>query len=599
MIKNSMRFISLRIKILRLVIPMIVVLGILFIFVVLNVFQKQIKREVEARSKFISRKIADDAIGYIVKDNIIGLTSYLDGVISLDKELAQPNLAYIFILDKSGNIIAHTFGDTFPIELKDANKTGSNKRENWVLLETEKGLVLDIAVPVQNGVLGYVRLGVSEQYVVNVINHAMLLMAGIIILSVISVSVLVLFFVNNWFKPIGELTKGVGIIGAGDLLYKVGVKSNDEVGQLASAFDKMTENLYKTTVSLDELLFERSVRKQAETRFSDLVNSLNAGVFLNIVGEDGTFADVNPAMIKICEADSREELLKFGINTLCVDRLKYMVLIGKLAKEGSVKDEEIELSSLKGRRFWAKITAVQRRNDNGKTFFEGTLEDITERREAVDKLRRNYDIQAVLNRLLSVSLKVASLDELLEYALNEVLDISWLSLESKGGVFLIEDDPHTLVLKVQRNLAVPLQTMCKFVALGRCLCGRAAQTGELVFSDHVDERHENVYTNMPSHGHYCVPLVLTGGNVMGVLNLYIKSEYHRDPKEESFLMTLANVIAMIIQRKKMEDKLLDKVEEIDKLNHFMVGRERRIIELKKEVDDILKDAGRPPRYNIV
>jgi PAS domain S-box-containing protein len=578
---------------------MIIVLGILFIFIVLNVFEKQIKREVEARSKFISRKIADDAVAYIVRDNIIGLTSYLDGVILLDKELAQPNLAYIFILDKSGNIIAHTFGDTFPIELKDANKTGSNKRENWVLLQTEKGLVLDIAVPVQNGVLGYVRLGVSEQYVVNVINHAMLLMAGIIILSVISVSALVFFFVNNWFKPIGELTKGVGIIGAGDLRYKVGVKSNDEVGQLASAFDKMTENLYKTTVSLDELLRERAVRKQAETRFSDLVDSLNVGVFLNIIGEDGTFADVNPAMIKICEANSREELLKFGINTLCVDRLKYMLLIGKLAKEGSVKDEEIELTSLKGRKFWAKITAVERRNDNGKTFFEGTLEDITERREATDKLKRNYDIQAALNKILSISLERLSLDELLEYAIDEILDISWLALESKGAIFLIEDDPHTLVLKVQRNLAVPLQTMCKFIALGRCLCGRAAKTGELVFSDHVDERHENVYTNMPSHGHYCVPLALTGGNVLGVLNLYIKSGYRRDPKEEGFLMTLANVIAMIIQRKRMEDKLLDKVEEIDKLNHFMIGRERRIIELKKEVDGILKEAGRPPRYNIV
>jgi len=42
-------------------------------------------------------------------------------------------------------------------------------------------------------------------------------------------------------KPIEKLRKATSEVAGGNLDYKTGVKSEDEVGQLAAAFDKMTE----------------------------------------------------------------------------------------------------------------------------------------------------------------------------------------------------------------------------------------------------------------------------------------------------------------------------------------------------------------------
>ncbi len=65
-------------------------------------------------------------------------------------------------------------------------------------------------------------------------------------------------------KPLDELTKGVGIIGKGDLEHKVEIKAKDELGELAAAFNKMTQSLKKITTSRDELDREVTERKRAE-----------------------------------------------------------------------------------------------------------------------------------------------------------------------------------------------------------------------------------------------------------------------------------------------------------------------------------------------
>jgi len=63
---------------------------------------------------------------------------------------------------------------------------------------------------------------------------------------------------------IHKLHVGTEIIGAGNLDYKVGTDAKDEIGQLSRAFDKMTEDLKKSTTSIDNLNKEISERKKIE-----------------------------------------------------------------------------------------------------------------------------------------------------------------------------------------------------------------------------------------------------------------------------------------------------------------------------------------------
>jgi len=45
--------------------------------------------------------------------------------------------------------------------------------------------------------------------------------------------------------------------------------------------------------------------------------------------------------------------------------------------------------------------------------------------------------------------------------------------------------------------------------------------------------------------------------------------------------------------------LKQKYAEIDRFNQLAVGRELRMIELKEEINELLKVAGKPPKYKIV
>ncbi|MBU1101830.1 MAG: PAS domain S-box protein [Bacteroidetes bacterium] len=54
----------------------------------------------------------------------------------------------------------------------------------------------------------------------------------------------------------------------------------------------------------------------------------------------------------------------------------------------------------------------------------------------------------------------------------------------------------------------------------------------------------------------------------------------------------------ITERKKVEKELKEQMEEITRFNKLMVGRENKMIELKKEINALLEEEGKPSKYNI-
>ncbi len=210
-----------------------------------------------------------------------------------------------------------------------------------------------------------------------------------------------------------------------------------------------------------------------------------------------------------------------------------------IKKDGTVFSIELSVSAVKLKGKWKALSIVR---------------DVTERKEAEERIRRDYHAQRVISSILRISLEPVSLEEQLERTLDVILSIPWLSLQSKGCIYLVEDLPDVLVMKAQRSLHESLLTACENVPFGRCLCGLAASTHEIVFTDCVDDRHETQYQGILPHGHYCVP-VMSGEKVLGVANLYVKEGHKREQMEEEFLLAVANTLAGIIERKQAEEEL--------------------------------------------
>lgn len=203
-----------------------------------------------------------------------------------------------------------------------------------------------------------------------------------------------------------------------------------------------------------------------------------------------------------------------------------------------------------------------------------------------NKLQKCYMMLDILNKSLHHSLRINTMEVVLKQFIEQITSIPWFTLESQGGIFMVESDPDVLVLKAQNGLPEALQSMCAKVPFGRCLCGRAASTGEVVFSDCIDARHENIYDGISPHGHYCVPIKSKEKKTLGVILLYLRENHRRDEKEQNFLMAIADALAGIIELKQTIQALSEREEELAlKANHLKETNSALHVLLRKMEDD--------------
>jgi two-component system cell cycle sensor histidine kinase/response regulator CckA len=138
-----------------------------------------------------------------------------------------------------------------------------------------------------------------------------ILLGLVILLTGVLVS---FFFARGMLRPVRDLVLGTREIGSGNLDYRIKIKSSDEIGNLADAFNKMAQDLKRTTASRDQLAAEINERRQAERalreseeKFSKVFHYAPMMISVSQI-EDGTYLDVNN---KFCEVSgfTREEAI--------------------------------------------------------------------------------------------------------------------------------------------------------------------------------------------------------------------------------------------------------------------------------------------------
>lgn len=225
-----------------------------------------------------------------------------------------------------------------------------------------------------------------------------------------------------------------------------------------------------------------------------------------------------------------------------------------LRKDGTEFPADISLSPL---------------DTEGELLATGAIRDITERKRAEDLIERNYHIQRVISSVLKISLEPVPLGEQMEQVLDLLCSVPGLALQSKGAIYLVEDEPDVLVLKAPRKGGPdPSQPPCERIAFGKCLCGQAAAGCATVFADCVDDRHEIRYRSAPPHGHYCVPIA-SGGETLGLINVFVSEGHTRSSEEEEFLASVANTLAGVITRERAtreKARLREQLADAEKLS---------------------------------
>jgi PAS domain S-box-containing protein len=327
------------------------------------------------------------------------------------------------------------------------------------------------------------------------------------------------------------------------------------------------ENLVdERTQKLEEEIVER---QQAEQKSRDLLDG--APDAMALVDTNGKIVLVNKRMEKLFNF-TRKELLHKNINILIPERFreKHGFHVKNYFADFRTRPmgtgHEIFGFTKDGKEFPADISLSPLKTKDG-VFVLADIRDITERRKSEERIKKSYYFENTINTVLKTSLKQLSLGELLERILDSMLAIPMLSLDKIGSIYLVEDKPEHLVLKAHRGYDDALVNKCAKIPFGKCLCGKAAETSNIVFSNCLTECHE-CYEGISPHGHYCIPII-SGKKVLGVLNLVLREGHERDQQEEEFLSSIAATLAGIIERKEVElekEKLQYQLIESEKLS---------------------------------
>jgi PAS domain S-box-containing protein/putative nucleotidyltransferase with HDIG domain len=130
-------------------------------------------------------------------------------------------------------------------------------------------------------------------------------------------------------------------------------------------------------------------RKFMEERYRRIVENAQNGIYQSTL--EGKFIMANQSMARILGYDSPEDLIS-GItdisHQLYANFDECMQFVEMMEKQGLVKNFEVRFRRKDGRIIWVSRTTQVVRNENGEVlYYEGIIEDITDRKDSLDRLR--------------------------------------------------------------------------------------------------------------------------------------------------------------------------------------------------------------------
>ncbi len=199
----------------------------------------------------------------------------------LARESREHGISYIYIQDREGSILAHTFEPHFPPEFVDLNgiERVLPPGQRVQLLEkfqfkSAAGLVdaTDIAAPIGDGSLGVVHVGMNRADIADVIaaeRSALYGRSGVVALLGVLLGAAVVIFVVA--RPIQRLSRAARRAASGDFsAVDLGPSGNDEIGALTNTFRDMLgqikqrdEALAAHNETLEQTVLDRTIELTA------------------------------------------------------------------------------------------------------------------------------------------------------------------------------------------------------------------------------------------------------------------------------------------------------------------------------------------------
>ncbi len=232
-----------------------------------------------------------------------------------------------------------------------------------------------------------------------------------------------------------------------------------------------------------------------------------------------------------------------------------------------------------------------------------TFVDITERERTKRDLAEDL---AATERLRQVGERVVD-DAGMEGLFSDIVDAAiFVTHADAGMVQLLDEDRHILRVLAWKGINRELvDQLADLDVDNQTSCGVALRTGRRTFVDYTADNGADAEEWDRWHrevaGLRCgqsTPLIARSGRTIGIITTYWKAPHSATERELRFLDILARQAADAVEHLQAMEALRAHVDELQRFNQAAVGRETRMIELKKEINELAHRLGESPRYSL-
>ncbi len=194
------------------------------------------------QGEMLGRTIGEVAAEKLIEDDIVALKA------GIEKFRYLGNVQYILIEDFNNQIITDTYNKKIPKEVRNVQLFQKNYENKTVVryidVTSENTHVYDIYVPIKEGLLGFVRVGMDQAWVREKVFRNLVYLGFVFFIgSLLAIIIIYIVVTSQITRPIALLTESANRISLGEVDRPVQITVKNEVGVLAEAIERMRESL--------------------------------------------------------------------------------------------------------------------------------------------------------------------------------------------------------------------------------------------------------------------------------------------------------------------------------------------------------------------
>ena len=306
---------------------------------------------------------------------------------------------------------------------------------------------------------------------------------------------------------------------------------------------------------------EQQSLQAAEEKYRTIFDGAIEGIFQSTPG--GRFLTVNPALAHMWGYASPEEMIDTvkdisqQVYSDSQDRLEFM---RQIKENGEVRGFDYQARHKNGELIWVSENARTVRDANGTLlYYEGNIQDITDRKQSEESLRRKTEELAALQATV---LEITTPHDLLSLYNTIVKRAALLLNADAGGLYLCDSERQEARCVVSYN--IPVNYVGYVLQYGEGAAGKVAQSGKPLLID--DYRtwsgRARIYEGDQSFRALVSAPMIWHGQVTGVIHaMRIKNDEPFTNSDLELLTLLANHAAVAAENARLMQGLQQELAE--------------------------------------